>query len=416
MKKFYILLFVLLLVNEAMAQWVTLSSGTAINLNDVFFTDSNTGYAVGDSGIILKTINAGESWSALSSGTNYDLNSIHFPALNIGYAVGDGYNGSVSEGIILKTIDGGTTWTPTCIVIGNEVFISDVFFPDTVTGYTSCQRHIMDMTYAFFIEKTTDGGTIWADLPFSITYFHVNSIFFIDANTGFGVGGDHSGHGAIIKTVDGGTTWTDLSHPSSNYLTSVYFTDNNTGYIVSGKGDIQKTIDAGTNWIALSSGTTSALESVFFPDANTGYAVGYSDTNSVGTIVKTIDGGTTWMELSSGTTNHLYAVHFTNAETGYVVGENGTILKTTNGGVGINDHHQTADILKVYPNPTSTNISIATTVKGNLSILNLNGQQLLQQEITELLTTIDVSKLAKGIYFLKLVGEGGVQVGKIIRQ
>ena len=422
MKQFYIIFVVTLsLMNSAMSQWVTLSSGTSINLYDVFFTDSNTGYAVGDSGIILKTINAGETWSALSSGTNYDLNSIHFPAPNIGYAVGDGYNGSVHEGIILKTIDGGTTWTATFIAIGNEVFISDVFSPDTITGYTSCSRHIIDMTYNPFIEKTMDGGTTWTYLDFVGPYIFVGSIFFTDINTGYAVGtaGHNAGVGLIAKTSDGGATWTGLSHPSSWGLTSVYFTDNNTGFIVSGKGDIQKTIDAGTNWIALSSGTTSALASVFFPDANTGYAVGHNDTNSVGTIVKTINGGTTWMELSSGTTYHLYAVHFTNTETGYVVGENGTILKTTNGGgfpLRINEKPLDKNSLKFYPTPSSDKITIETSTEGHVYIQNLNGQELLNHHISKPSAQIDINGLPVGIYFIKFINENTALVGKIIKQ
>jgi hypothetical protein len=73
-------------------------------------------------------------------------------------------------------------------------------------------------------------------------------------------------------------------------------------------------------------------------------------------------------------------------------------------------------IFSIYPNPTSDAFSIETTLSGTLIIVNFKGQQLMQQEITLPLTTIDISKLAKGIYILKLVGVGGVQVGKIIRQ
>ena len=55
-------------------------------------------------GTILKTIDGGTTWTTLSSGTTNDLNSVYFTDANTGYAVGD-------TGTILKTIDGGTTWT-----------------------------------------------------------------------------------------------------------------------------------------------------------------------------------------------------------------------------------------------------------------------------------------------------------------
>ena len=51
-------------------------------------------------GTILKTTNGGATWTSQTSGTIYRLYSVYFTDVNTGYAVGDG-------GIILKTITGG---------------------------------------------------------------------------------------------------------------------------------------------------------------------------------------------------------------------------------------------------------------------------------------------------------------------
>ena len=63
MKNLYILLFALLTLNSAIAQWEQQNSGTSQSLRSVYFTDVNTGYAVGDNGtdngIILKTTDGG---------------------------------------------------------------------------------------------------------------------------------------------------------------------------------------------------------------------------------------------------------------------------------------------------------------------------------------------------------------------
>jgi hypothetical protein len=72
--------------------------------------------------------------------------------------------------------------------------------------------------------------------------------------------------------------------------------------------------------------------------------------------------------------------------------------------------------LTIYPNPTSSGITIEIPTQGHLSILNLNGQQLLHREITEPITTIDVSNLPSGVYEVKMVEVKGVQVGKFIKQ
>jgi len=72
-------------------------------LNDIHFTDSLTGYAVGRLGIILKTEDAGVTWKPLSSGTTNVLFAVTFTDAVTGYAVGD-------SGTILKTTDAGATW------------------------------------------------------------------------------------------------------------------------------------------------------------------------------------------------------------------------------------------------------------------------------------------------------------------
>ena len=70
----------------------------------------------------------------------------------------------------------------------------------------------------------------------------------------------------------------------------------------------------------------------------------------------------------------------------------------------------------IYPNPSYSKIIVETTGKGYLTILNLNGKELLQQEITSPSTTIDVKGLPSGIYIVKVIGEKGIQVGKFIKQ
>lgn len=84
--------------------------------------------------------------------------------------------------------------------------------------------------------------------------------------------------------------------------------------------------------------------------------------------------------------------------------------------VGITDLAVKRGSITVFPNPSSDKITIAKPNDGYLSILNLSGQQLLQQEITEPTTTVDVSGLKCGVYFVQIMGERMVWVGKFIKQ
>jgi hypothetical protein len=51
-----------------------------------------------------------------------------------------------------------------------------------------------------------------------------------------------------------------------------------------------------------------------------------------GTILRTPDGGTTWSHQASGTSATIFSLSFTGAVRGWAAGGSGTILRTVNGG------------------------------------------------------------------------------------
>ena len=86
---------------------------------------------------------------------------------------------------------------------------------------------------------------------------------------------------------------------------------------------------------------------------------------------------------------------------------------------GVNiDEQLIAEKVLFYPNPSSNQITIElpTTPHKNtsLTIYNLSGQQLITQPITEPQTVVDVSGLPSGVYFLKVVDDKKVMMGKVV--
>jgi photosystem II stability/assembly factor-like uncharacterized protein len=420
MKKYYFLLVTLFSVNGAIAQWEVQNSGTTNHLNSVYFTDLNNGWAVGDSGTILHTADRGLNWVTQSSNTTFKLNAVFFTDTDHGYVAGNGIY-PVSGNIILKTTDGGLTWADTSYGSQTQEWdlydLRSVHFTDSSTGYI---YGFYNGDWELFILKTTDSGANWNkvwSMGVSVEQWTVGSMYFSGPDTGYVVytdGGMASPDAYVYKTTDGWTTSTGNIVVSKTGWTwgglhSVFFPDADTGYVIGWDyDDLWKTVDGGATWTNLVGGGGNSL---FFINGSDGCIVGGG-----GTIRSSTDGGASWETQNSNTTSGLYSVYFIDENTGYAVGESGIIVKTTNGIVGLSEHHQTENALAVYPNPASTNINIETTFKGDLSILNLNGQQLLEQKITVPLTTIDVSKLLNGIYLLMAVDENGVQVGKIIKQ
>jgi hypothetical protein len=84
---------------------------------------------------------------------------------------------------------------------------------------------------------------------------------------------------------------------------------------------------------------------------------------------------------------------------------------------GIDDNKKTSDsFLQLFPNPASHMIMIYSPLTGLLGIFNLSGQQVLQQNITDPATKLDISTLPPGVYIVRLVGKEGVEMGKFVKQ
>jgi len=84
-------------------------------------------------------------------------------------------------------------------------------------------------------------------------------------------------------------------------------------------------------WIEQVSLTTNYLYCVSFVSSSTGWACGQN-----GTILKTTNGGVNWFPQLSGLTGFLYTIFFIDANTGWAAGQNGALRKTTNGGTNWN--------------------------------------------------------------------------------
>ncbi len=75
-------------------------------------------------------------------------------------------------------------------------------------------------------------------------------------------------------------------------------------------------------------------------------------------------------------------------------------------------------IISVYPNPVKDIITVQTNETSNecyLSLLNVNGQEQKRQQIKNSSIQIDISNLASGVYFVKLVTAKTIEVRKIIK-
>lgn len=372
--------------------WVKQESGTTEDLYSIYFLNTDTGFASGSNGTIIKTTDGGSSWATAHSNTTERISSLHFTNIQTGFAVcGSG---------LLKTTDSGENW----------------FFQDSASWLTGIRFINQDTGFACgsgIILKTTDGGNTWVRQPgMSGT---VISFFAADADV-FYIGSDYS---YILKTINGGIDWDVIHGPGFPvYYYGLHFMNPDTGFAAGGgwamgseAGIIMKTTDGGTSWGGFTSDKT--VRSVHFVSNTSGYAAG-----NYGTIYKTNDTGNYWSQLNSGVTSNLNYIWFSDASTGYAVGTNGVILKTSNSGLGNISANNDETNFSIFPNPFADRVTLKTlnyTSEEEICIYSIHGTLIFSQEILNPETSLDLSFLEQGIYFAELKSRWGSGIVRLIR-
>jgi photosystem II stability/assembly factor-like uncharacterized protein len=324
---YYIIAFSFLF-NHVNAQWVRQFTDNNTAFNTIQFLDASIGYAVGEKAVspfdasVYKTVNGGINWVSLSFNVpnRPPINDVSFTDINTGYVCG------VSQ-YIYKTTNGGVNWTYTLASgFTNQSFEAIQFLNDQ-TGYAGGNNGLT--------VKTTNGGVNWVNLETTASDIH--AVLFLNANTGFR--SDASGY--LYKTTNAGVNWTNFQLRDTNNvlysLECIGFLDANTGYIAGSgssptRGVIYKTTNGGANWRSVLI-TNYELNGVYVTSTTDVYAVGVTRD-----VYKTTNGGTSWFtQYLSLSTPNTASVYFINTSTGYIV-EDGVIFKTTNGGVGSENH------------------------------------------------------------------------------
>lgn len=131
--------------------------------------------------------------------------------------------------------------------------------------------------------------------------------------------------GLLLVSYNINSQWFTQASGITNTLKSVYFLNENTGFII-GENLVLNTSNAGVNWNLNS--LQGRNNDILFVNSTIGFICSDS-----GKIHKTTNAGTTWNVINTGTFNNLMRISFLNENTGIATGFNRTILKTTNSGI-----------------------------------------------------------------------------------
>lgn len=72
--------------------------------------------------------------------------------------------------------------------------------------------------------------------------------------------------------------------------------------------------------------------------------------------------------------------------------------------------------IQIYPNPAKNKLTIESLQKSIIKIVNIQGQTVMQKQVQQGKTDINISGLAKGVYILRLYSNDKIEVTRIIKE
>jgi photosystem II stability/assembly factor-like uncharacterized protein len=312
--------------------------------------------------------------------------------------------------VILRSNDGGRNWLPQNS--GTTEVLWSVVFSDADNGIIVGEEGT--------ILRTSDGGAFWSKVD-GIPDNHLTDVCYVDANTLCAVGRSSR----ILRSTDGGETWKSVATRSNGYLASLDFVDAFRGLAVGGYGEVLASSDGGASWSERSIGANPWLRNVEMIMDN-GFPIAFT-CGDRGIIYRSDDGGETWTPQVIGESNSIFSTCFTDARTGTAVGSNGTILRTTTGGVTwVEDEKPSPSLLHLgqnYPNPVSASTTIPFSLTSpehvRLSVYDMLGREvavLVNGRLDAGLHSVrfDAAGLPSGMYFSVLKNGAAVETRKLL--
>jgi len=397
--------------------WERTASPTDHRLRSVYFVDSLYGWAVGDSGTIIRTVDGGSNWVFQNSETENTIVNVFFLNRELGWASSWNTSTLPFGTILLKSTNGGQNW------IGKAYRDDTILFIDSLIGWMVGKPHAL--------VKTTNGGLSWeqADIDTSLfAFFPVLNITFFNSQYGYACGGAIDGAGVVWSTTNGGDNWfADPSDAPPDPINQVHTFDSLSVIGIGGDREIFgvgviRTFDGGLFW---------EFEDINIPGVGftLDFRNDYEAWSTLGVnLIYSLDAGATWTQISSPDSSDIGDIIFPDSLHGFAVGKQGVILKYNLPIVDdVSDYDdivpKSFELYQNYPNPFNPSTAILFSVPVT-SYITLKVYDVLGNEITTLINgqkeagryqvQFNAANLVSGIYIYRIVTGDFISSKKLI--
>jgi photosystem II stability/assembly factor-like uncharacterized protein len=342
-------------------------------LADVTFVDAEHGWAVGDRGVIWRTLDGGHHWALQPSGVDCRLAAVDFIDARHGWAAGGFVKPYTrgTTGVVLETRDGGEHWQ--LDRKGLLPALGDIKFFDSERGWAVGQSSALFPVGVF---TTDDGGRSWSSLPADEGQSWLAGDF-VDSASGIVVGRT-SGLGSVVKRAI-------ESRPAEFGLRSLHrvrLAGRDAAWVVGDGGLIRHTADRGKTWQPPAGELPSQAEPHFDFQALAVCGDHCWVAGTPGTqVMHTADGGRTWQAAGTGQSLPIRALTFVDERRGWAVGDLGLILNTSDGGQTWQRQHAgggRAALLGFYGRPSDVPLELfarLSSEEGYLGVVEILNRQ-----------------------------------------
>lgn len=304
--------------------WEPVNYGEDLSLESVYFVTPTVGWASGQAGTIIKTVDGGAHWTPQLGGTPQNegrsISDLRFVDQRHGFAV---QSTGIGDHALLRTTD-GRSWKASGTVPQHR---GDYVFTSPTVGFASTGNEI---------RRTRDAGRSWQKVMDCATSISVNgltrntpcsieSLSFPTPQIGYGAGTAPGGiKGVFIaKTTDGGSTWAiwRVLDDESVHQGFTTFTDPNTGFLCTYNGKFFSTSDGGRSWDGVAGVDCAGGARGKFADPETGWTLASRRWNY------TTDGGRTWASRAITFPAGVNAFSLPRRDRGYAVGDHGMVYR-----------------------------------------------------------------------------------------
>lgn len=285
--------------------------------------------AVGERGHILLSDDLGDSWRQADVPTRQMLTALHFPGPARGWAVGH-------DGVVLASVDGGESW-----VLQRDGLVEQRRYDER--RQREFRSRVADLKQALLAaadERTRRSAQDRLDalvleledieyaLDQPVFAPPLLDVYFLDELRGAAVGA----FGTLLLTRDGGLTWSQagdwLQNPEGMHLNAVTGDAADSLWIAAEGGLLFRSGDGGESWRQLA----SPYQASWFGLARASRSGALLAFGLRGNVFRSVDGGDSWQPAATDSRRSLSGGTFLGDEHAVLVGSVGEVLLSADGG------------------------------------------------------------------------------------